>query len=203
MKIENNKSGFSVVEILIVILVIGLLGAVGWLIYDRQKENTNSQVAQQDSIANKDSTSSSEGQTSTPISAQTCSYVNVNNQESRNQKLEGAGIKTGNAIDFHGGAGSECILNTGDTLLSFSQTTNTTNADGTINSTYKYGIVVVPGTGAAPKVNDTLACAMIPPDPSNSPEISAVADSKATLKCPGYEGVTYTYDFGQDKFSKN
>jgi prepilin-type N-terminal cleavage/methylation domain-containing protein len=197
---KHNEKGFSIVEILIVIVVVGLLGAVGWLVYDRQKDNTNNsetntQTAQQDNVANKDSASSSEGQTSTPISAQTCSYVDVNNQESRNKKLTNAGITAD--------AGSECVLNSGDTLLSFSQTTSTTNADGTINSAYKYGIVVVSGTGAAPKVNNTLACAKIPPDPSNPPVINAVADSKATLKCPGYEGATYTYDFGQDKFSKN
>jgi prepilin-type N-terminal cleavage/methylation domain-containing protein len=31
-----NQKGFSVVEILIVIVVIGLIGTVGWLVYDRQ-----------------------------------------------------------------------------------------------------------------------------------------------------------------------
>jgi prepilin-type N-terminal cleavage/methylation domain-containing protein len=35
-----NQKGFSVVEILIVIVVVGLLGAVGWLVYDRQKSKT-------------------------------------------------------------------------------------------------------------------------------------------------------------------
>ena len=31
-----NQEGFSIVEILIVIFVVGLLGVVGWLVYDRQ-----------------------------------------------------------------------------------------------------------------------------------------------------------------------
>lgn len=35
-----NQKGFSVVEILIVIVVVGLVGAVGWLVYDRQKSKT-------------------------------------------------------------------------------------------------------------------------------------------------------------------
>lgn len=37
-----NQKGFSVVEILIVIVVVGLLGAVGWLVYDRQNSKDNS-----------------------------------------------------------------------------------------------------------------------------------------------------------------
>ena len=37
-----NQKGFSVVEILVVVVVVGLLGAVGWLVYDRQKSNTDS-----------------------------------------------------------------------------------------------------------------------------------------------------------------
>jgi prepilin-type N-terminal cleavage/methylation domain-containing protein len=37
-----NQKGFSVVEILIVIVVVGVLGAVGWLVYDRQKSKTDS-----------------------------------------------------------------------------------------------------------------------------------------------------------------
>lgn len=42
---KANQKGFSVVEILIVIVVVGLLGAVGWLVNDRQKTN-NSQATQ-------------------------------------------------------------------------------------------------------------------------------------------------------------
>lgn len=48
-----NQKGFSVVEILVVIVVVGLLGAVGWLVYDRQKSETDnkattSQMTQQE-----------------------------------------------------------------------------------------------------------------------------------------------------------
>ncbi len=45
-----NQKGFSVVEILIIIVIVGLLGAVGWLVYDRQKSKTvsvpNAQLAE-------------------------------------------------------------------------------------------------------------------------------------------------------------
>lgn len=40
---KDNQKGFSVVEILIVIVVVGLLGTVGWLVYDRQKGKTDNQ----------------------------------------------------------------------------------------------------------------------------------------------------------------
>ncbi len=36
---KQNQKGFSVVEILIVIVVVGLLGTVGWLVYDRQSSH--------------------------------------------------------------------------------------------------------------------------------------------------------------------
>lgn len=38
---KANQKGFSVVELLIIIVVVGLLGAVGWLVYDRQKSKTS------------------------------------------------------------------------------------------------------------------------------------------------------------------
>jgi prepilin-type N-terminal cleavage/methylation domain-containing protein len=42
---KANQKGFSVVEVLIVIVVVGLLGAVGWFIYDRQKDKTSDSTA--------------------------------------------------------------------------------------------------------------------------------------------------------------
>lgn len=50
---KANQKGFSVVEILIVIVVVGLLGTVGWLVYGRQKgmsddKATNTQASQQE-----------------------------------------------------------------------------------------------------------------------------------------------------------
>ena len=38
---RKNKKGFGVVEILLVIVVIGLIVAVGWLFFDRQKSKNN------------------------------------------------------------------------------------------------------------------------------------------------------------------
>lgn len=50
---KSNQKGFSVVELLIVIVIIGLVGTVGWLVYDRQKSKsddkvTTTQASQQD-----------------------------------------------------------------------------------------------------------------------------------------------------------
>lgn len=40
---KQNQKGFSVIEILIVIVVVGLIGTVGWLVYDRQKSKNSEQ----------------------------------------------------------------------------------------------------------------------------------------------------------------
>lgn len=40
-----NQKGFGVVEILIVIVVVGILGTVGWLMYGRQKSKTDEKQA--------------------------------------------------------------------------------------------------------------------------------------------------------------
>ena len=52
---KSNQKGFSVIEILLVIIIVGLVGAVGWQVYDRQNNNsgttskdTNTQVSQQE-----------------------------------------------------------------------------------------------------------------------------------------------------------
>lgn len=42
---KSNQKGFSVVEITIVIVVVGLLGAIGWLVYDRQSSKNNDSVS--------------------------------------------------------------------------------------------------------------------------------------------------------------
>lgn len=56
---KANQKGFSVVEILIVIAVVGILGTVGWLVYDRQKsktdnKDTTAQTSQQEQEAPKE-----------------------------------------------------------------------------------------------------------------------------------------------------
>ena len=40
---KTNQKGFSIVEILVIMVVVGFLGAVGWLVYERQKNKTSSQ----------------------------------------------------------------------------------------------------------------------------------------------------------------
>lgn len=39
MNLRKNQSGFSTVEIVLVILVVGLIVAVGWLVFDRSKKH--------------------------------------------------------------------------------------------------------------------------------------------------------------------
>lgn len=42
MKLHKDQSGFGIVEIVIIIVMVGLTGAVGWLVYDRQKKTDQS-----------------------------------------------------------------------------------------------------------------------------------------------------------------
>lgn len=63
-----NQKGFSVVEILIVIVVVGLLGAVGLLVYDRQKSKTDSQQTNTQTTEQSKETPKEEAKTSTPYS---------------------------------------------------------------------------------------------------------------------------------------
>jgi prepilin-type N-terminal cleavage/methylation domain-containing protein len=53
---KANQKGFSVVEILIVTVIIGLLGAVGWLVYDRQNNKTPETSNTQASTTQKEET---------------------------------------------------------------------------------------------------------------------------------------------------
>lgn len=46
---KQNQKGFGAVEILVVIVVVGLLGTVGWLVYDRQKSPKQNNTVQQSS----------------------------------------------------------------------------------------------------------------------------------------------------------
>lgn len=49
-KMKRNEKGFGIVELLVIIVVIGLIGAVGWLVYDRQKsKQNNAETTQQSS----------------------------------------------------------------------------------------------------------------------------------------------------------
>ncbi len=40
MRLKHNQSGFHVIELVIVIIVISVLGLIGWFVYDRQKTKT-------------------------------------------------------------------------------------------------------------------------------------------------------------------
>lgn len=40
-KLKHNQSGFGAVETVIIIVIVGLLAAVGWLVYDRNNKDNN------------------------------------------------------------------------------------------------------------------------------------------------------------------
>lgn len=56
MKIRNNQSGFSAIELVIILVIVCVLGFVGYSVYDRQQNNTsdtgsNQQASEQSSTA--------------------------------------------------------------------------------------------------------------------------------------------------------
>ena len=59
MKVHNNQSGFSIVELLIVVAVVAVWSFIGYAVYDRQQgkttnpgSNTTQQTTNQSSTAN-------------------------------------------------------------------------------------------------------------------------------------------------------
>lgn len=58
-----NQRGFSALVVILVMMVVGLLGVVGWLVYDRQNDNTNNKEAVVTQPTSKDAdTASDSGQ---------------------------------------------------------------------------------------------------------------------------------------------
>lgn len=63
---KKNQKGFSAVEILISVVVIGLIGAVGWLVYDRQsasKDTDNDQTTTTQEEKSEEETTKTNGNT--------------------------------------------------------------------------------------------------------------------------------------------
>jgi prepilin-type N-terminal cleavage/methylation domain-containing protein len=58
---KSNQKGFSLPEILIALVVVGLLGVIGWLVYDQQNNKTN----EQHSVVQKSAEKKTDNSTST------------------------------------------------------------------------------------------------------------------------------------------
>ncbi len=71
---KTNQKGFSVVEILIVIVIVGLLGTVGWLVYDRQQSKTSDSQTTTQPTEQKQETSQEE---TPPTDNDTQSYMEI------------------------------------------------------------------------------------------------------------------------------
>jgi len=64
-KLQKNENGFSAVELVLVLVIIVLIGAVGWLVYKDNHKNTTTS-AKSTSASTKSSTSTSTKTTTTP-----------------------------------------------------------------------------------------------------------------------------------------
>jgi Tfp pilus assembly protein PilE len=64
-KLKNNHSGFSALEVILVVIIIGLLGTVGWLVYKNHNKKTNAAVVNKN-INNKNTFSSNTPSTVNP-----------------------------------------------------------------------------------------------------------------------------------------
>lgn len=71
MKLNKNQSGFSIAEIILVILVICLLALVGWLVYDRRNKAADSH-----SVTQSEATKSQESAQPNPT-AGTTQYLEI------------------------------------------------------------------------------------------------------------------------------
>jgi prepilin-type N-terminal cleavage/methylation domain-containing protein len=198
---KQNQKGFSVVEILIVIVVIGLIGTVGWLVYDRQKSPKQSETTQQSTNTQSDTktTDSSKGTEQTqqkyleikewsvklPVSSDvgSLSYtVKTNTASIRStelDKLSGTGC-TSNSINVVRGKATEIVLNEigegGSTFLEAYNSTTVDNANlNTRSIKAKVGdyYYVVPGYAGA-------SCIDIPYEKPEG-KVKQEAETKAML----------------------
>lgn len=78
MSLKKNQQGFSPVEILIVLVIVGLIGTVGWLVYNRQSGKTAVDTSQSKS---------------TPIQNQPSQTTQNNEDEQRYLLIKEWGVK--------------------------------------------------------------------------------------------------------------
>lgn len=76
-----RQKGFGMVEILIVIVVVGLLGTIGWLVYDRQKNNKVDRPQQSSNQVQPTATTEKQTTSTTP-SDSWLKYTSQNNKYS-------------------------------------------------------------------------------------------------------------------------
>lgn len=83
MKLRKNQLGFSPVEIILIIAVVGLLGLAGWLFYDRQNNTKSESTLSQSTQSSADETNN-----------ENSSEINTSSQEDpRYLSIEEWGIK--------------------------------------------------------------------------------------------------------------
>ncbi len=70
-KLENNQKGFSAIEIVLVVVILALIGVVGWLVYKNRHQSTNTVNSAKTSTNTPAVSSNAPAKTSTPTSMPT------------------------------------------------------------------------------------------------------------------------------------
>lgn len=67
-KLSRNSAGFGAIELLLIVVVVGLLGFVGWYVYSQKNKNNNQQTATQTTSQQQEETPKEETKKPAPYS---------------------------------------------------------------------------------------------------------------------------------------
>lgn len=133
---KKFQNGFSVVEIVLAIAVTGLIGVCGWLVYDRQQNNTDNNELTSTSVAEQSNDDNEEVEvTELADTSKNFTYSVPTGWENVNQPYEGYKSGTGNYLispDYEESGSGQLSIVSG-AFIYFSElesdTTNTTTLE--------------------------------------------------------------------------
>lgn len=209
----KNQHGVSTFALLFFVLTLAIIGFGGWYVWRSNQPAQNNPTTQQSQDTKPETKKPKIEKTQLNLSSaqsDTCNYITFDeaiadnwvNHLSQTDEIKKLEQDKAPEITYRTIAGSVCELTDENTLVSFSniKTTQTTQLDS--ETKHSYGLFVFSPNNAVLHSSTDLSCANIPPDPSWPPTLNNVVSGKVTLKCPGYDGATYVYDFSTKLYTK-